>query len=273
MNQETLESELAELALGALCYQDRVGSTNTVAAEWAAHAAPHLSLVVAGEQTDGRGRTDRKWFTPPGAAIAFSLILHAEALNISNITKIPLVAGLGAVAVSQALQQFGLVAQIKWPNDVLLSGSKVAGVLAELSWSGEIPSALILGIGINVAPSAVPPEDWDAHHAHPFPATSVETVLGQPVDRLCLLRFVLTAVLDWLPRWESAAFLDAWRGRLAMRGAWVQIIHPLGAMPPLEGIIINLNEDGSLRIKLRSGEHTSVRVGDIHLRLVDSSSK
>jgi BirA family biotin operon repressor/biotin-[acetyl-CoA-carboxylase] ligase len=273
MNQETLESELADFALGALCYQDRAGSTNTAAAEWAAHAAPHLSLVVADEQTAGRGRTGRKWFTPPGAAIAFSLILRPEALEIGDIAKIPLFSGLGAVAVSQALQHFGLVAQIKWPNDVLLSGRKVAGVLTEISWSGEIPSALILGIGINVAPSAVPPEGWDAHHAHPFPATSVESMLGQPVDRICLLRIVLTAVLDWLPRWETTAFLDAWRGRLAMRGAWVQIIHPLGAPPPLEGKIINLNEDGSLRIRLRSGEHTSVQVGDIHLRIVDSSSK
>ncbi len=273
MNQETLESELAGLALGELCYLDRIGSTNSFAADWVAQAAPHLSLVVADEQTDGRGRAGRKWFTLPGSGLAFSLILHADELNIADTAKTSLFAGLGAVAVCQAFQQYGLTAQIKWPNDVLLFERKVAGVLAQLSWTGKIPSALILGIGINIATTAVPPEDWAGHHTHPFPATSMEKELGQPVERIGLLRTVLEAVLEWLPRWETEAFLEIWRQRLAMRGAWVQIVNHLGDESYLEGQIIDLSEDGSLIIRLRSGEQTSVQVGDIHLRLVDRSSK
>jgi len=278
MNQEILETKLAGLELGELRFIARVGSTNDVAANWAAQGAPHLSLVVADEQTAGRGRAGRKWFTPPGAALAFSLILHADALRISQTEKIARITGLGAVAVSQALEQhYGLEPKIKWPNDILLSGRKTAGILSEASWTGDKLSALILGIGINVAPSAVPSKDWAAHHAHPFPATSVEKEIGHPVNRPSLLHSILGAVLDWLPRWETAAFLDVWSELLAMRGAWVQIIQSPGANgsvePSIEGQIINLNNDGSLNIRLRTGTQTTVRVGDIHLRSVDSSSK
>ncbi len=273
MNQESLQSELAGLGLGSIIYMDSVNSTNLFAADWISRAAPHLSLVVADEQTDGRGRAGRKWYTPPAAALAFSLILHAEALKIEDITKISMFAGLGAVAVCQAFQNYGLTAKIKWPNDVLFSGQKVAGVLAEMHWTGEKLSALILGIGINVASSAVPPQDWAEHHAHFFPAISMEKELGQPIDRGRLLRSVLESILDWLPRWETKDFLEAWRKRLAMRGDWVQIIRPLGDTAHLEGQIIDLNKDGSLAIRLRSGEQISIRVGDIHLRSVDRSLK
>jgi len=257
MNQEILETKLADLELGELRYLTCVGSTNAVAANWI---------------------TRRKWFTPPGAALAFSLILSADSLRISHTEKIPRITALGAIAVSQTMEQhYRLEAKIKWPNDILLSGRKVAGVLSEASWTGDKLSALILGIGINVAPSAIPPQDWAAHHSHPFPATSVETALGQPVNRPDLLRSVLEGVLDWLPRWETAAFLDVWRERLAMRGTWVQIIQTSGAdgsiETSIEGQIINLNDNGSLSIRLRSGEQRTVRVGDIHLRSVDSSSK
>ncbi|MEN8171606.1 MAG: biotin--[acetyl-CoA-carboxylase] ligase [Chloroflexota bacterium] len=278
MNQDTLEKSLNNLALGELRFLTSVGSTNVEAAEWAARGAPHLSLVAADQQTAGRGRAGRKWFTPPGAALAFSLILRADALRISKTEKIARMTGLGAVAVSQALEQhYGLDAKIKWPNDILLSGRKAAGVLSEASWTGDQLSALILGVGINVASSAVPPDDWDADHAHPFPATSVEGALEGPVNREKLLHSVLEALLDWLPQWESAAFFDAWRKRLAMRDAWVQILQSSGTNSKdesaLEGQIITLNEDGSLRIRLRSGSQRNVRVGDIHLRSVDSSSK
>lgn len=278
MNQETLEIELVGLALGDIRYFDQVGSTNTIAADWAAQNAPHLSLVVADEQTAGRGRAGRQWFTPPGAALAFTIILRPDGLRASGGEKIARIVGLGAIAICQALQHsYGLEAQIKWPNDVLLAGRKVAGVLAEASWTGDQLSALILGIGINIASSAIPPEDWAAHHGHPFPATCVETALDRPVDRLDLLQAVLESLLDWLPRWDTPAFMDVWRDRLAMRTEWVQIIPSAGAQagdqPPLEGQIITLNNDGSLRLKLRSGEQRSVRVGDVHLRSVDRSSK
>ncbi|MBC8496572.1 MAG: biotin--[acetyl-CoA-carboxylase] ligase [Anaerolineales bacterium] len=270
MDQLGLENRLADLPLGEIRYFDAIGSTNDYAAAWAQEGAPDCSLVIADEQTAGRGRGARQWFTPPGSALAFSLILRPEIPEGGG--QIMRITGLGALGVSRALRgSYQLPAEIKWPNDVLIDGLKVAGVLAEASWTGDQLSMVVLGIGINVAPDAVPPDDWDGHHERPFPATSVESVLGTPVDRLVLLQVVLTELLRWLPRLSEPKFIQAWREKLVFLGDWVQVITSEAEM--FEGQIINLNGDGSLRVRLRSGELKSLQVGEIHLRLVDSSPK
>ncbi len=275
MDQHTLEACLADLPLGEMRYFDTIGSTNDYAAEWAQKGAPDCSLVLADEQTAGRGRGNRDWFTPPGSALAISLILHPEIPGESG--RITRITGLGALGVSRALRNaYQLPAEIKWPNDVLVRGLKVAGILAEASWMGGQLSAVILGIGINVAPSSVPPQDWAGHHDRPFPATCVESALGAPVDRLVMLQVVLAELLKWLPRLSEPKFIQAWREKMAFLGDWVQVITSAtdgGDFPPLEGQIINLNKDGSLRLRLRSGELKSLQVGEIYLRPVDSSAK
>jgi BirA family biotin operon repressor/biotin-[acetyl-CoA-carboxylase] ligase len=89
----------------------------------------HLALVLADEQTAGRGRSGRRWATPPGAGLAFSLVLLSPPMEPNLLSRLT---GLGAVAIQRALEsKLGLHAQVKWPNDVLIEGSKVAGVLVE----------------------------------------------------------------------------------------------------------------------------------------------
>ena len=155
MNQSLLETRLADLPLGGIRYFERIGSTNDEAAAWLKQGCPDLALVVADAQSAGRGRAGRKWFTPPGAGLAFSLVLRAgdatrQLLAQGNTARLN---GLGALAVCQALQeQHSLPAQIKWPNDVIVNGRKLAGVLAEAHWLGSELSAVVLGIGINLAP-------------------------------------------------------------------------------------------------------------------------
>ena len=275
MDQQTLVARLSDLALGEIRFFETIGSTNDYAAEWVKNGAPDSSLVIADEQIAGRGRGSRHWFTPTGSALAMSLILRPEIPAQSG--QVMRITGLGAMGVSRALRgTYQLPAEIKWPNDVLVEGMKVAGVLAEASWVGDRLSAVILGIGINVAPASVPPQDWPGHHERPFPATSIEAALGAPVDRLVLLHVVLAELLRWLPKLSEPKFIQAWREKLAFLGDWVQVITSEtegGDFPPLEGQIINLNDDGSLKIRLRSGELKSIRVGEIHLRPVDSSTK
>src|SRR5215208_4950382 len=118
MNQDQLKRTLSKLPLGDVKYFDSIGSTNTEALAWATNDAKDLSLVIADEQTTGRGRLDRKWFTPPGTALAFSLIVHPTPEEEAFLTRI---VGLAALAVVDALKARGLTARIKWPNDVLLS--------------------------------------------------------------------------------------------------------------------------------------------------------
>jgi BirA family transcriptional regulator, biotin operon repressor / biotin---[acetyl-CoA-carboxylase] ligase len=267
MDQQSLENHLADLALGEIRYFDTIDSTNNYAAQWANEGAPDSALVIANQQTAGRGRGLRHWFTPPGAALAFSLVLRPKVPDQDgHITRI---AGLGALGVSKALRTcYHLPAEIKWPNDVIIHGRKVCGILSEAAWLGDQLSAVILGIGINVDNSAVPSDDWPGHHERPFPAGSIEGALGSPLERTPLLHRVLLEMLELLPRLEEPDFIQSWREKLAFLGDWVEVT--TSGTETHQGQVAGLSEDGSLRLRLRSGEQITLQVGEIHLRPVDS---
>lgn len=266
---------LADLPLGGLRYYARIGSTNEAAIEWAAQGGPDLALVIADEQTAGRGRSGRRWFTPPGAGLAFSVILRPSFLpHMHSILRLT---ALGALAVSDGLRErYHLATQIKWPNDILAGGRKLAGVLVEAQWQGDELLAAILGIGINVAPASVPrAEDLL------FPATCVEAALGKPVERWDLLHAVIQALFSWRLRLTSADFLQSWGERLAYRDEWVRISAERdvpgtpggrgGVSPPngesyTEGRLVGLNQDGFLKLRTSNGEIELVQFGDVHLR-------
>jgi len=280
MDQRELQTLLADLPLGGIRYFPKVGSTNDLATRWARAGAADFSLVVADEQSAGRGRLNRQWFTPPGSGLALSVILRPENLPVDVIsappqtdlhTAITRLTALGALAVCETLNEAlspVLPAQIKWPNDVIATRRKLAGVLVELQWSGEKLIAAILGIGVNVTSAAVPPPGEVN-----FPATCVEEVVDSPVDRWVLLHDILVHLLRWREQMASEKFLLAWLARLAFRGEWVTIVleneSEQDAPPSLEGQVAGLNSDGSLRLRMRSGEITPVHFGEIHLRPVD----
>jgi BirA family biotin operon repressor/biotin-[acetyl-CoA-carboxylase] ligase len=269
MDQHSLEKLLAGLPFGAVRYFPSLTSTNDLATRWVQAGAADLSLVVADEQTAGRGRLDRRWFTPPGVALAFSVILTpTPAPDAPNsVLRTPMrYTALGALAVCDALNQAlppMLPAQIKWPNDVIAQRRKLAGILAEAQWNGDQLSALVLGIGINVAPGSAPPPE-----AVSFPATCVESVVEGEVDRWGLLRAALEKLLFWRQRLESPEFIQAWGMHLAFRGEWVHLAFQ--DRPPLEGQVMGLSPDGSLRVRTRQGEVLSLQTGEIHLRPMNS---
>jgi BirA family biotin operon repressor/biotin-[acetyl-CoA-carboxylase] ligase len=267
MNQLELERQLHGLSLGAIRYFDSIESTNDVAADWIKMDAPDLALVVADEQTAGRGRGGRKWYTPTGSALAFSLVLRSEnqikqLLKYQNTTRLN---GLGALAVCQTLQKkFRLPTQIKWPNDILVGGKKLSGVLAEAHWIGSELTAIVLGIGINVSKAAIPSSNWDTLNPYPYPATSIETALGAAVNRWELLYAVLDELLIWRKYLSKSEFLQAWEANLAFQDQWLQIISPGWGANVKHGKIIALEEDGTLQIQDESGETVRLQVGEIH---------
>lgn len=288
MDQHSLDSLLADLPLGPLRYFSKVGSTNDLALRWAAAGAPDLSLVVADEQIAGRGRLDRKWFTPPGSGLAFSLVLRPEGLPFeiasdsppgpaqeNSHTTLTRLTALGALAVCETLNQAlppMLPAQIKWPNDVIATRRKVAGVLVELQWSGDQLSAAVLGIGVNISPQSVPlPEELS------FPATCLEEVIGNPVDRWELLKHLLANFLQWKERMATEEFMHAWLGRLAFRGEWVVVLAETGSSEDTaliqEGQVAGILPDGSLRLRVRSGEIVPIRYGEIRLRQAAANNR
>jgi BirA family biotin operon repressor/biotin-[acetyl-CoA-carboxylase] ligase len=257
MNQQELKATLAKLPLGGIRYFDSIGSTNDEALAWAANDAQDLSIVVADEQTAGRGRLDRPWFTPPSTALAFSLILRPTADEIPHLSR---VVGLAALSIADTIGMLGLAPQVKWPNDILLNGRKVAGVLIELVWSGEDVDCVVIGVGINIAKTAVPSTDILR-----FPATSLEHVLGEAPERYKLLYDILASLIALRPHMRSDAFMASWEKSLAYYGRQVRV--EMGGEQSVTGKVIGLESDGSLKLRDENGKIVTVRFGDVRLRL------
>jgi BirA family biotin operon repressor/biotin-[acetyl-CoA-carboxylase] ligase len=252
--QNQLTTHLSHLPLGPLEYHPSVTSTNDLAAERLASGTPDLTLIIADEQTAGRGRMGRGWHTPPGAALAFSLVLRPD-----SATPLWTHAPLGALAVHTALAGgYGLPAEIKWPNDVLINGKKVCGILAEAHWGGDRLAGVVLGIGVNVKPAAVPPGELT------FPAVSVEAALGTPVDRWALLARILGALIDWRAQTGSPDFHIAWEDRLAFIGQDVTV-GDHGGGQVAAGVLAGLGPGGALRLQTEAGV-VEIPAGDVSLR-------
>jgi len=244
------------MPLGGLRWFETIGSTNDAALAWVSQGAPDFSLVLADEQTSGRGRMERRWFTPPHSALAMSLILRPTLEERALPSRMT---GLLALSLTDSLLELGLAPQIKWPNDVLLNGKKVAGILVEATWTGERLDAFVLGLGVNVLQTSIPPAEQLL-----FPATSLETELGRRIDRTELLRSILTGVLKWRPQLGMDSFLRAWDENLAFRGQQVQVEERSGQS--IVGELLGLESDGSLRLRNQYGKSVTVQFGEIHLR-------
>lgn len=257
MNQQELESALADLPLSAVRYFDSIGSTNDESLVWAKKGAGDLSLIVADEQTLGRGRMDRRWYTPPQTALAFSLILRPARKETPLLSR---TVGLAALALTDALQMLNLVPQIKWPNDVLLNGRKAGGILVEATWFEDEVESLVVGMGVNVAKGAVPSTDILG-----FPAISLEDMLGYAPNRTVLLHSILANIIALRPHMGTDSFLASWEGKLAYYGRQVQV--EMGGGESISGKVTGLESDGSLKLRDDDGKSVSVRFGDVRLRL------
>jgi BirA family biotin operon repressor/biotin-[acetyl-CoA-carboxylase] ligase len=246
--------QLKNLPIGEVKYFESIGSTNDEALVWAAKGAPHLSIVIADEQVAGRGRLNRKWFTPKGSALAFSLILRPTSVKYLSRTV-----GLAALSIADSCLKQGLTPQIKWPNDVLLKGKKLAGILIETVWAGDKVDSLIIGMGINVFKESIPPVE-----SLQFPATSFEHELGQLPQREVILQDILSSLLTRLPQIDSDEFLRSWENLLAYRGEQVRVT--TGKDEFKQGKLLGLTEDGSLRLLENNGNELSIHFGDVSLR-------
>lgn len=251
-----LSAALRGLPLGGLRFFDSTGSSNDQALAWAASGAPDLSLVVADEQTSGRGRLGRNWFTPRGAALAFSLVLKPTPAERQFVGRF---SGLGALALALALAEQGVNAEIKWPNDVLIRRKKVAGVLVETVWMGDEIDSLVLGMGINISLDSLPPSE-----ALNFPATYLHAEGLSALPRFDLLKALLRQLIALRASLPGNEFLERWQDLLAFRGEHVQIWQ--GVAPALTARLVGLELDGSLRVLTPAGEQRAVHFGEVHLR-------
>jgi BirA family biotin operon repressor/biotin-[acetyl-CoA-carboxylase] ligase len=257
MNETSLKKALSKINIGGLRYFDSIGSTNDEALAWAASDAEDLSVVIADEQTRGRGRLHRTWHTPKSSALAVSLILKPAASARPHLSR---TVGLAALSIFDSMLMLDLTPKIKWPNDVLINRKKIAGILVESVWSGSEVDSLVIGMGINVYKNSTPPDD-----SLRFPATSIEDELGkQPPKREEILYNILNSLISWREKVASDEFIKTWEERLAFRGGQVQI--QAGSETSASGILDGLESDGSLRLIDEHNKSVIVHFGDVSLR-------
>lgn len=232
---------LGVFARGITWYAE-VTSTSDVAATLAEQGAPEGAVVAANAQSAGRGRHGRQWLSPPDAGLYFSVVLRPAPQTAMLLT---MAAGLAVADGIRAAS--GLIARIKWPNDIYTEGRKLAGILAEAGSSGAGIQHVVLGIGVNVGPSRYPAQLAGR-------ASSLEAELGRPIDRgLVLVECLaaLAAVYGDLQRGESAAVLDAWRERAAATFGRPVEWDAGGAL--LRGIAENVDDSGALLVRTPHG--------------------
>jgi len=233
-------------------YYPRLRTTMDTARREALRGTPDGTVVVAGEQTAGRGRLKRTWLSPRGN-LALSVVLYPERDHVHSLTMVASVAAARSIEVVT-----GLAPELKWPNDVLLGGRKICGILVETSLRADRVDYAIVGIGVNVnlEPAAFP--------ELPPATTSVSREAGREVSRLDLLRSLLRE-LDRLYLAESAgeAVYREWRDRLVTLGKPVRVTSP-GIT--LEGTAESVGPDGSLLLRLPDGTLERVLAADVTLR-------
>jgi BirA family transcriptional regulator, biotin operon repressor / biotin---[acetyl-CoA-carboxylase] ligase len=232
----------------------RTDSTNTRARELAAAGAPHGTVVTAAEQTEGRGRQGRSWTAPPGKALLYSAVLRP--LDDRHLT-LPLAVPLAVCEAAEELEP-GTRCAVKWPNDVLVDGRKLAGVLIEArpqdGWA-------VVGVGLNlaIAPGEFPPELRDTAVSLTTTSPSRSAV---PYVAVAAIRNSAAGILsERLGYWVEAdqqQVLAAWRERDALRGREV-------AWDGGSGVADGIDDRGYLVVVTAAGDRVAVGAGEVHL--------
>lgn len=239
-------------------YYDQITSTNRAARELGeldAALAPHGTLVIADEQTAGRGRMDRTWQSRPGDAALMSLLLRPEALPPAGATSIVLAA---ALAVCDACRGFGAEALIKWPNDIVCGGRKLCGMLLDMSADMDRVRFAVAGVGLNIA--GYPKTDELTH------ATCLNEAAGRALDRAEVVARFLEAFERYYDLWAGGgaqAILPAYAERCVTLGSRVRVA---GLNGSFEGQALRVAPDGSLVVLRDGAGEVSVRAGDVSVR-------
>ena len=237
---------------GSLLFYKRIDSTNKVAKELAIEGADEGTVVFAEEQTEGRGRSGRSWFSSP-ESVLLSIILKPD----TSPSKAHMVTLMTGVAVAKAIIQYGIDARIKWPNDIVVGGKKVCGILSEMGATMDALDYIILGIGVNVN---------DDINSYPIElketATSLKAELGRDLPRIEFVQSLLWELeyqYNLFNRHDFTTISDEWKKLSDTLGSWVKITTQSGV---LEGEAIGINRDGALVLKLQDGTLRTIFTGD-----------
>jgi BirA family biotin operon repressor/biotin-[acetyl-CoA-carboxylase] ligase len=227
-------------------------STNDIAKLKAKRGAREGTVVVAEEQTAGRGRLKRAWLSPKGS-IALSIILHPTPGQLPSLIMV------ASLAVAHSIEKVsGLKSQIKWPNDVLVNGKKVCGILIESDVRGKAVDYAVIGIGLNVNLNAT---DFPEIAAT---ATSLSQESGREISRLEMIRCLLEEVEKlYLALSDGDSVFREWRERLVTLGKEVEVS---SGQTSYKGIAESVASNGSLFLRQPDGSLIKIVAGDVSLR-------
>ncbi len=232
-------------------YYPEVTSTMDVAKREAQQGAAEGTVIIADKQIAGKGRLERTWQSPEGN-IALSVILRPGVAYLSSLIM------LASLAVVHCIESTGLKSQVKWPNDVLVNGRKVCGILIENGVRGNTVDFAIIGIGINVN---LRPSDFPEFQSA---ATGLSYELGRDVPRIDIIRCLLVEIERlYLSLSVRGAIYEEWRDRLVTLGKRVKV--NMGKTG-YEGFAESVDRDGSLLLRQSDGNVTRVVAGDVTLR-------
>ncbi len=238
---------------------DQLDSTQTMAHRLVAEGAPEGTLVIAEEQTAGRGRMGRKWHSPRGKGIYMSLVLKPRV----PVFFTPQLTLLTAVAVCRAIRKFvGVDVGIKWPNDLLIAGKKVCGILLEISGDDERLKYVIAGIGIS---ANLEPEDYSEELRKI--ATSLAIEKGEPIEREALIQAILKDFEELYQLYNEQGFAPI---RMLWEALSVSLHKAIRVQSParewIEGIAESIDDTGALTVRTADGNRFRVFSGEVELR-------
>jgi BirA family biotin operon repressor/biotin-[acetyl-CoA-carboxylase] ligase len=235
-------------------YEHTLTSTNLVLKDMAKQGAPHGSLCLCEKQTAGRGRMDRQWSSPEGQGVWLSVLLRPK-MPAENA---PVITFCCALAMAEAVRSVtGLDAQIKWPNDLVLGGKKLCGILLELGFDAQ-GYYVVAGTGLNVRAGAYPPELQER-------AIALEECCAPP-PRHALIASCLNHLHQSLSALEQgglAAIAEDYRRLSCTLGHPVQVLSPAETFT---GAALDVDEEGALLVRRESGETQRVLAGDVSVR-------
>lgn len=256
--QHELESRMSTKWAGQpVRYYNELSSTNLQAKVDAENGAKQGTLIVADMQTAGRGRRGRAWSSPAGMNVYFTLVLKPE-FPVEMASMVTLVMGL---AVAEGIRMTcGLEARIKWPNDIVIKGRKVCGMLAEMSTERDFIHYIVMGVGINVKQQEFVPEIADM-------ATCLEGECGRPVSRAELIVNVMKLFERYYDIFQKdgnlGGFLETYNDLLAGRGGEVRVLDPKGEF---QGVSRGINKTGELLVEREDGAVETVYAGEVSVR-------
>mgnify|MGYP001186446791 FL=1 len=231
-----------------------VDSTNDLALQAAETGAEDGLVVWALQQTKGRGQKNRTWESQPSCSLTFSVLCRP---NQEEQTVLGRFTALGALAVARAVKvKTGLDAQVKWPNDVLLNGKKICGVLAETDMQAERAGAVVVGVGVNLLPGA-----FGANAAMNYPASDVFSETGVSLDAETFLWTILEAMQELRGYLPGDAFTQEWNERLAFKGEVRRIKNHKGETGWFR--LLGISIDGSLRVEDADGHEFCLQSAEV----------